>query len=153
MPTKLPNDCQVIPRKSADMDASRLVLSEMDDHEENLRGFAFETTLASRSLAPRIVRLRRSGYFFRLAFAFLPDADLAVVRVAGRVRQGGHNIPEETIRRRYRAGLRNFFDLYLPLADHWLAFDTTQPSPIRLIAEGRIGEPPQIEEPIHWDLM
>lgn len=141
------------PSSAADMEASRIVLSEMDDHEMNQRSFSFETTLASRSLAPRITRLRRSGYFFRLAFAFLPDPDLAVMRVAGRVRQGGHNIPEETIRRRYRAGLSNFFKLYLPLADRWSAYDTTRPVPIRLIAEGAIDEPIHIEEPMLWDLM
>jgi predicted ABC-type ATPase len=97
------------PSNSADMEASRIVLKEMDEHENDHRGFAFETTLASRSLAPRIVRLRQSGFLFRLAFAFLPDLNLAVARVAGRVRLGGHHIPEETIRRRYRAGLANFF--------------------------------------------
>jgi predicted ABC-type ATPase len=141
------------PSNSADMEASRIVLSEMDDLERNQQSFAFETTLASRSLAPRIIRLRRLGYLFRLAFAFLPDPDLAVVRVAGRVRLGGHNIPEETIRRRYRAGIANFFKLYLPLADIWSAYDTARPSPIRLIAECILGDPIHIEDPMLWDLM
>ena len=141
------------PSQAADIQAGRILLSQMDDLEEKRGDFAVETTLASRSLAPRIARLRRSGYLFRLAFAFLPDPDLAVVRVAGRVRQGGHNIPEDTIRRRYRAGIANFFNIYLPLADQWHVFDTTRPSPLRMIAEGIIGEPVHVEDPSLWHLI
>jgi predicted ABC-type ATPase len=73
------------------------------------RSFGFETTLASRSFAPRIRRLIASGYECHLVFLWLPSADFAVGRVADRVRLGGHTVPEETIRRRYRSGLRNFF--------------------------------------------
>ena len=99
-----------------------------------------ETTLASRSLAPRIARLRRSGYEFRLVFLFVPNADFSVERVAGRVRQGGHHIPEETIRRRYMAGIKNFFALYRPLADSWAVHDTTKIGCPAVIARGRMDE-------------
>lgn len=141
------------PSQSADIEASRIVLTRMAELEEQRADFAFETTLASRSLVPRIARLRRSGYEFRLAFAFLPDPEMAVLRVAGRVRQGGHNIPEETIRRRYRAGISNFFELYRPLADRWYVFDTTRPSPLKLIADGIMGDAVQVEDPVVWSLM
>jgi predicted ABC-type ATPase len=140
----------VYPSTSADMEASRIVLSEMDAHEINERGFAFETTLASRSLAPRIVRLHQAGYFFQLLFAFLPDPELAIARVAARVRQGGHDIPEVTIRRRFQAGLSNFFRIYLPLADHWSAYDTSVRSPVRLIAEGNTGHSIRVEDQGLW---
>jgi predicted ABC-type ATPase len=141
------------PSQAADIQAGRILLTRMEELEGTRSDFSVETTLASRSLAPRVARLRRSGYEFRLAFAFLPDPEMAVSRVAGRVRQGGHNIPEETIRRRYRAGISNFFDLYQPLADRWFVYDTTRPAPLKLIAEGIIGEAAQIEDPVAWNLM
>ena len=141
------------PSQAADIQAGRILLSELADLEGMKADFSVETTLASRSLAPRVARLRRAGYEFRLAFAFLPAPEMAVSRVAGRVRQGGHNIPEETIRRRYRAGISNFFELYQPLADRWFVYDTTRPSPLRLIAEGIMSEVVQIEDPVAWNLM
>ncbi len=141
------------PSQAADIMAGRMLLTQMEELEQDRADFAVETTLASRSLAPRIARLRRSGYLFNLAFAFLPDSEMAVLRVAGRVRQGGHNIPEATIRRRYRAGLSNFLELYQPLADRWYVYDTTRPSPLKLIAEGIMGEAVQVEDPALWHLM
>jgi len=141
------------PSQSADIQAGRILLTQMDDLEVRRCDFAVETTLASRSLAPRIARLRTLGYRFRLAFAFLPDPELAVLRVAGRVQQGGHHIPEETIRRRYRAGIKNFFGLYQPLADKWSVYDTSQPFPLRIIAEGTLGQGDDVEDPVLWRLM
>lgn len=110
------------------------------------RNFAFETTLASRSLAPWLRELVASHYLFHLVFLWLPSADFAVARVADRVRLSGHNVPEDTIRRRYRRGLQNFFQLYRPLATTWRMYDNSQESGIRLIAAGegtnvaRIGD-------------
>jgi predicted ABC-type ATPase len=141
------------PSRSADIQAGRLVLERLDELERQRADFAVETTLASRSLAARIARLRQSGYHFRLIFAFLPDADTAVRRVAGRVLQGGHDIPEETIRRRYRAGINNFFHLYQPLADKWSVYDTTQFAPPTLIAEGIMGGSVRIVDPDSWRRM
>ncbi len=143
------------PSKAADIWAGRIVLERLDELEWQRADFAVETTLASRSLAPRIVRLRRSGYFFHLIFIWSPSADLSVQRVAERVRRGGHDIPEETIRRRYEAGIKNFFMLYRPLADTWAVYDTSQgqgdlPD---LIAEGRMGEGVQAHEPHLWRRM
>ena len=98
--------------------------------------FGFETTLASRRFAPWLAELRQSGYLVHLLFLWLPSADLAVERVAERVRMGGHAVPERTIRRRYVAGLRNFFALYQPLANSWRMYDTSWPPYPRLIAMG-----------------
>src|SRR4051794_38256682 len=117
-----------------------MLLSQLPDLEERRADVAVETTLASRSLAARINRLKAFGYVFHLAFAFLPDPEMAVMRVASRVRQGGHDIPVDTIRRRYKAGLSNFFELYRPLADRWFVYDTTRASPLNLVAEGTIGK-------------
>ena len=97
--------------------------------------FAFETTLASRSFAPWLGRLVSSGYRMHLVFIWLPVAELAVARVADRVAKGGHGIPAEDVRRRYRRGIDNFFSLYRPLSSWWRLLDGSQFVP-RLIAEG-----------------
>ncbi|WP_435010319.1 zeta toxin family protein [Tundrisphaera lichenicola] len=146
---QLPN----YPSGAADIRAGRLVLERMKKLEQIGSDIAVETTLASRSLAARIARLKTFGYLFHLTFTFLPDPDMAVLRVASRVRLGGHDIPEETIRRRYQAGLSNLFELYLPLADRWFVLDTTRPAPLRLIAEGIIGEPERVIDPTIWRIM
>ena len=110
------------------------------------KDFAFETTLASRSLAPWLRELVKVKYCFHLMFLWLPSADFAVARVADRVRLGGHNVPEGTIRRRYERGLRNFFELYQPQATTWRMYDNSYESGVRLIASGegvkiaRIGD-------------
>jgi predicted ABC-type ATPase len=119
------------------MEAGRAMMLRLKSLARSRRTFAFETTLASRTFAPWIRSLIGEGYEFRLAFLWIPDVDLAVERVRSRVRAGGHDVPEETIRRRYRAGLRNFFDLYRPLAQTWRFYDNSNPSGPRLVAAGR----------------
>ena len=115
--------------------AGRLLLSQLDDLQSRRQDIAIETTLASRTLAPRIARLQREGYRFYL---WLPSPDLAMQRVAQRVLSGGHDIPEPVIRRRYEAGLNNFFSLYRPLANLWRVYDNTQPAEPSLVAKGTL---------------
>ena len=79
--------------------------------------FAFETTLASRSFARSIPELTASGYEFFLSYHWVPSPDFSVNRVALRVQRGGHHVPAETVERRYYGGIRNFFELYRPIAD------------------------------------
>jgi predicted ABC-type ATPase len=81
--------------------------------------FAVETTLSGRSYAKMIPIWKHSGYLVKIIFLELTSADLAVKRVADRVAQGGHDIPEMVIRRRFMAGRINFNTLYKPLADSW----------------------------------
>ena len=99
--------------------AGRAMLERIRQLAEARAEFAFETTLASRSFAPWLARLKRNGYHVHVLFLWLESADLAVNRVTARVRLGGHDVPEGTVRRRYTRGLRNLFGLYLPLADSW----------------------------------
>src|SRR5206468_5874268 len=87
--------------------------------------------------APWLTRLKRDGYHVHILFLWLEGANLAVDRVAARVRLGGHDVPEVTVRRRYERGLRNLFGLYLQLADSWQVFDNSRGSRPRLIASGR----------------
>jgi predicted ABC-type ATPase len=92
--------------------AGRIMLARLRELARQRESFAFETTLASRSFAPWIAGLKsEGGYKFRLVFLWLPSPEAAVARVAERVRAGGHDVPEATIRRRYAAGLKNFFTL------------------------------------------
>jgi predicted ABC-type ATPase len=129
------------PEKAA-LAAGRIMMQRLKGLAAERRDFAFETTLASRSFAPWLKELQASGYQVHLLFLWLSSPELAVSRVAERVRAGGHHVPEPTIRRRYRAGLRNFFELYRPLADNWSFWDNSDLPGLRLVAEGRreLGE-------------
>ncbi len=99
--------------------------------------FAFETTLASRSYARWLSDLIEQGYQVHLVYLWLASAALAVERVAERVRMGGHDVPEQTIRHRYVIGLRNFFRLYQPLATTWRVYDNSGFGVPSLIAVGQ----------------
>ncbi|HEX4044619.1 MAG TPA: zeta toxin family protein [Gammaproteobacteria bacterium] len=112
------------PEKAA-IQAGRAMLNRMRYLANEGENFAFETTLASRSFAPWIIELMKHGYLFHLTFLLLDDPRLAVSRVAERVRLGGHSVPEETIRRRYKMGLKNFFRLYIPIANSWQMYDNS----------------------------
>lgn len=120
--------------EGAALAASRVMIQRIEALGAAGISFGLETTLAARTLAPRLKKLIASGYQFHLVFLYLPSADLAVARVANRILLGGHNVPEETIRRRYRAGLRNFFELYQPIAATWQLFDNSQAGTMKLIA-------------------
>lgn len=91
--------------------------------------FAFETTLATKSYNHKIIKAKNLGYKVILIFFWLEDVDLAIKRVNIRVSEGGHNIPKEVIVRRYYAGLKNLFDIYLPIVDEAMIFDNTNPNP------------------------
>jgi predicted ABC-type ATPase len=122
--------------EAAAIRAGRIMLDRIHELARERVDFAFETTLASRSFAPWIRRLASDGHRIELVFVWLASPELAVARVASRVRRGGHSVPETVIRRRYERGLRNFFQLYRPLADRWHFLDNSGPRPLHRIAEG-----------------
>jgi predicted ABC-type ATPase len=103
---------------------------------EQRKTFAFESTLSGRTPARWIDLAKREGFEFHLLFLRLESEELAIERVAERVRRGGHDVPEDVIRRRYRLGIRNFFEMYQPQADEWMMYDTSL-SESDLIAAGR----------------
>lgn len=122
-------------------------------HELAGRGadFAFESTLASRSFAPWINELKEnSGYLFYLIYLWLPSTEMAVARVSERVTAGGHNVPEDVVRRRYQRGLRNFFWLYRLLSDGWAFYDNAAVSGPRLIAKGKGNMDTEVHDPEVW---
>lgn len=116
--------CAFRPEKEA-IRAGRIMLKRIYDLAERKANFAFETTLSGRSFAHWMSRLKKQGYRFGLLFLWLNHPDLAVLRVKERVILGGHSIPEQTIRKRYDSGIKNFFRLYRPLLDHWQLYDNS----------------------------
>ena len=111
--------------ESAALQAGRLMLSELKRHFAARESFAFETTLSGRSYLHLIKDWQDAGYRIKLIFLKLDSIDEAVARVAQRVQQGGHNIPEQVIRRRFKAGLANFHSYYAPLVDAWVLYDNS----------------------------
>jgi len=94
----------------AALKAGRLMLKEIWEYSQRGANFAFETTLSGRMYMRMISGWQAQGYHVKLFFLNLPSAEMAIMRVAERVRQGGHNVPEEVIRRRFEAG-RIYFEL------------------------------------------
>ena len=112
--------------------AGRLMLQLLAEHVGRGDSFAFETTLAGRNYARSIPTWRAAGYRVTLFFLALPSADIAIERVAERVRQGGHGIPPEVVRRRFAAGLANFEQVYKALVDDWVLYDSAGNVPVIL---------------------
>ena len=137
--------------ESVALQAGRVMLERLHRLTAERADVAFETTLASRSFAPWIKVLIDSGYAFRIVFFWLPSADVAVARVRKRVQEGGHAVPETVIRRRYEAGLKNFFHIYYPLAFTWRFYDNSSNETPRLIASGSFDQTPTICDPALWD--
>ncbi|KAF0246466.1 MAG: hypothetical protein FD180_647 [Planctomycetota bacterium] len=137
------------PEKSA-IAAGRIMLDRLKELAERRATFAFETTLASRTFAHWLKELVSSGYEFHLFFLTIPTPDLSVARVAGRVMQGGHHVPEVDIRRRFDGGLRNFFSLYRPIATTWKMYDNAERK-LRFIAMGSAEGTEAVADRKRWD--
>ncbi|MBF0505847.1 MAG: zeta toxin family protein [Nitrospirae bacterium] len=115
--------------EQASFHAGRLMIEEIKRHVLQGDNFAFETTPSGKTYAVMIPEWQRIGYNIKLVFLYLPDVKIAVERVKYRVEQGGHNIPEKIIRRRYEKGWKNFQSLYKHLVDAWILFDNSGMTP------------------------
>ncbi|CAG4906995.1 AAA family ATPase [Paraburkholderia saeva] len=118
--------------ETAAIKAARLMLEEIAQYARLDESFAFETTLSGVAYLRHIRLWRAQGYRVSLFFLSLPDAETAIARVAERVRQGGHDIPELVIRRRFAAGLKNFEQHYRDAVDDWALYDNSGNTPIML---------------------
>ena len=116
------------PEKVA-IEAGRIMLKRVDELLQGGGTFALETTLATKSYKNKIKFAQSQGYKVELLFFWLRKVDLAVERVKIRVSEGGHNIPEDVIRRRYVNGIKNLFEIYLPIVDEALVFDNSDVEP------------------------
>jgi len=119
------------PEKAA-VQAGRLMLREIARHFQARESFAFETTLAGRGYLRLIDRWQAAGYRVKLIFLKVASPEEAIARVAQRVRQGGHDVPEAVIRRRFASGFTNFEQLYAPKVDAWMVYDNSGARPVLL---------------------
>ena len=119
----------------ASVTASRYMLRKIYYLLENNMDFSMETTLATRSLLGIINDAKSRGYMVSILYFWLKSPELAIARVKNRVAAGGHNIPEDVLRRRYYMGLNYFFETYAPICDRWLLADNSS-EPLTIVAEG-----------------
>lgn len=119
--------------ESEAIQAGRLMLERINKLISKGQDFAFETTLATKSYRNFVLKAKGNGYHITLLFFWLRSSDLAVKRVETRIKEGGHNIPEEVIRRRYENGLKNFFGIFEPIVDEWMFIDNSG-EPYEIIA-------------------
>ncbi len=106
-------------------EAGRIMLNRINELLEGNESFAFETTLSTKSYKNKILSAKNEGYTVTLLFFWLENIELAKERVKIRVKEGGHNIPEDVIERRYLKGIKNLFDIYLSIVDGTLIFDNS----------------------------
>ncbi len=120
---------------AASITASRYMIMKINYLLGRYETFAIETTLATRSLMKVVQEAQSMGYEVSVLYFWLNSPELAISRVRDRVAAGGHNIPDNVIRRRYLVGLKYFFEIYKPLCDHWILADNSR-SPFSVVAEG-----------------
>lgn len=113
--------------------AGKLMLERIDALLDEGTSFAIETTLATRSYQTLVRRAHERGFVVQLLFFWLKSPEVACERVEKRVAEGGHNIPVETIHRRYHHGLKNLFEIFMPIVDYWTLYDNNLQA--RLIAD------------------
>jgi predicted ABC-type ATPase len=115
-------------------EAGRIMINRVNELLLLNENFAFETTLATKSYKSKVINAQKNNYTVSLLFFWLQNVDLAIERVKTRVSEGGHNIETEVIRRRYKNGIKNLFEIYLSIADEVMIFDNSLGKP-ELIAE------------------
>jgi len=133
--------------------AGRIMLEQLQELAAQRATFAFETTLAGRTYAGWLDALRVTGYRIHLFYFWLNSPELAIARVAARVKKGGHHVPDATIRQRYDRSIRNLFGLYLPVATGWKIYDNSIEGQPRLVAKGKRGQPEIVLDPQGWSML
>ena len=134
---------------SVAIQAGRLMLERIRELLQRNESFSIETTLSTRSYVQLVEKAHRQGYEVTLLYFWLKSPDQAIQRVAERVAKGGHDIPKNTIVRRYREGLENLFNLYMPVVDTWLLINNGE-MPRTIIATGGKGQETIVEEQEHY---
>lgn len=124
--------------RSAMIKAGKLVLQQIHEFARRGFNFAFETTLSGKSYVNLFSELKAQNYALHLFFLWIPSPELSILRIKERVLEGGHDIPAEDVRRRFKRGIGNFFNLYEPLLDSWMLFDNSKTKPV-LIARRHNG--------------
>ena len=110
-----PNDAA-----AARIEAAAQFVTQFKSQLGHVEILVVESTLSGKTFRHRIQDAREQGYIITIVFIFLDSAEVCIDRVAERVRKGGHFVPESDIRRRFQRAINNFWNMYRPLADHWL---------------------------------
>jgi len=134
--------------ETVSFEAGRIMLKRLHELAASKVSFAFESTLSSRTFALFLKQCKAQGYKVHIFYVALPSAELAVNRVALRVKLGGHNIPQTDVERRFLRSLNNLYELYLPLADRWTVLDNASGT-LKRIAHGTAHRT-YVEEPEKW---
>jgi predicted ABC-type ATPase len=136
--------------ENAAFEAGRIMLTRVRELMQRGEDFAFETTLSTKSYASLIREAKALGYSVTLLYFWLTTPYVAIERVKYRVRLGGHFIPEDTIIRRYRGGLTNFFKIYQPICDTWMMINNMYPDPI-VVAKGSLINEEHVFDEVLWN--
>jgi predicted ABC-type ATPase len=115
--------------------SGKIFLEQIDEYALAGVNFCFETTLSSLNYQKRIILWKKSGYHVKLIFLKLPDYNFAARRIKQRIRQGGHSIHPEIIKRRFTKGIHNFYHIYKQIVDSWQIYDNAV-EPAVLLEEG-----------------
>jgi predicted ABC-type ATPase len=134
------------------MEAGRIMLDRIDELLDLGADFAIETTLSTRSYKLLIGKAKTRHYKVTLLYFWLSSPLVAIERVAVRVAKGGHHISDETVERRYYRGLKNLFDIYIPICDHW-AVVNSMGHLLNVIAEGNFDSEPVVRNVELWQLI
>jgi predicted ABC-type ATPase len=116
----------------AALTAGRIFLNELGRLASQRVSFAFESTLSGLTYVSRIKSWKASGYRIGIVYLWLSSAGLACRRVAARVREGGHDVPQNDVARRYLRSWENFRHVYSGLADHWAIYDNSGQLPVEM---------------------
>ena len=138
--------------ESVAIQAGKIMLAQIQDFLQTGKSFAFETTLSAKSYKEIIKQAKELDYEITLIFLWLNSVELAIERVSVRVKEGGHGIPTNTIIRRHEAGIKNLFQIYLPIVDNFLIFDSTESIPIP-IASKLLNQSINIIDASKWQLL
>ena len=122
---------------SVAVQAGRIMLRRIREHVARGESFAFETTLSGRGYAKFFPRWQQQGYRVTLFFLRLPTPEAAIARVRRRVMEGGHDVPEPVVRRRFHAGWHNWEHVYKDLVDEWAEYDNSGGEPVLLAEESQ----------------
>jgi predicted ABC-type ATPase len=133
------------------MAAGRIMIQRLNELARERKTFAFETTLSGRSYARWLRDRKAEGYKVDLVYVWVDMAALSAARVRKRVLLGGHDIPPDVISRRYLISMRNFFELYRPLADKWRVYDNSGMLGVRLIAKGNFDRITLLRDRRVWE--
>jgi predicted ABC-type ATPase len=129
--------------------AGRLMIQRIHALARAGESFAFETTCAGRGHLRLLRMCRAAGYRLVLLYLWLPSAEEALARVARRVAEGGHSVPDEVVIRRYHIGLHNMRHHYLPLVDAALIFDNSDNGTV-VIAERQPDAGLVVYDAVRW---